>query len=61
MGPDRASRGPGVTFSACLGDVPVMCSHGGYSPSQGGDQNTPGHWDCLRVNCGLVFANTVRF
>ena len=23
-------------------------------------QITPGHWDCIRVNCGHVFANTVR-
>ena len=28
---------------------------GGYSPSQGGGQNT------LKVNCGHVFANTVRY
>ena len=41
------------------GEVPVTCLRGVYSPSQGGGQNTPGHWDCLRVNCGHVFANTV--
>ena len=33
----------------------------GYPPSQGAGQNTPGHWDCLRVNCGHVFANMVRY
>ena len=43
------------------GEIPVTCLRGGYSPSQGGGQNTPGHWDCHRVNCGHVFANTVRF
>ena len=32
----------------------------GYPPCQGGGQSTPGHWECLRVNCGHVFANTVR-
>ena len=42
------------------GEVPVMCMRGGYSPSQGGGQVTPGHWDCLRDNCGHVSANTVR-
>ena len=44
-----------------VGDVPVTCLRGGYSPSQGDGQNTPGHWNCLRVNCGHVFANTVRY
>ena len=34
---------------------------GGYFPSQGGGLNTSGHWNCLRVNCGHVFANTVRY
>ena len=34
---------------------------GGCSPSQGGGQNSPGHCYCLRVNCGHVFANTVRY
>ena len=43
------------------GDVPVTCLRGGYSPSQWDGQNTPGHWDCLRVNCGHVFGNTVRY
>ena len=45
------------------GDVPVACLRGGegYCPSQGGGQNTPFHWDRLRVNCGYVFANTVRY
>ena len=43
------------------GEVPVTCLRGGYSPSQGGGQDTPDHWDCLRVNCGHVFANTVRY
>ena len=43
------------------GEVPVTCLRGGYSPSQRGGQNTPGYWDCLRVNCGHGFANTVRF
>ena len=46
------------------GDVPVTCwrgEGGGYCPSQGGGQNTPGHWDCLRVNCGHVIANMVRY
>ena len=36
------------------GDVPITCSRGGYCPSHGGGQNTPGHWDCLTVNCGHV-------
>ena len=45
---------------APAGEVPVTCLRGGFSSSQGGGQNTPGHWDCLRVNCGYVFANTVR-
>ena len=45
------------------GDVPVMCwrGEGGYCPSQGGGQNTSGHWDCLRVNYGHVYAKMVRF
>ena len=43
------------------GKVPVTCLHGGYPPSQGGGQNIPGQWDCLRVNCRHVFANTVRY
>ena len=44
-------------------DVPVTCWRGGYSPSQEGGcgQNTSGHWDSLRVNCGHFFANSIRF
>ena len=42
------------------GDIHVTCMReveggGGYSPSQGVGQITPGHWHCLRVNCGHVF------
>ena len=33
---------------------------GGFLLARGGGQNTPGHRDCLRINCGHVFANTVR-
>ena len=43
------------------GEVPVTCLRGGFSPSQGGGQNTTGHWDYLRVNCRHVFVNTVRY
>ena len=43
------------------GEVPVTCLRGGFSSSQGGGQNTPGHWDCVRVNCRHAFANTVRY
>ena len=46
---------------APAGEVPVTCLRGGFSPRQGGGQNTPGHRDCLRVNCRHVFANTVRY
>ena len=46
---------------APAGEVPVTCLREGFSPSQGGVQNTPGHRDCLRVNCRHVFANTVRY
>ena len=37
-----------------------MCMHGEHSPSQGNGQITSGHWDCLKVNSGKIFANTVR-
>ena len=43
------------------GEVPVTCLRGRYSPSQGGGQISPGHWDRLRVNCRHVFGNMVRF
>ena len=43
------------------GDVPVTCLHGGFSPSQGGGQISPGQWDILRVISRHVFANTVRY
>ena len=43
------------------GEVPVTCLRGGYSPNQGGGQNTPGHWDCLGLDYGYVFANAVRY
>ena len=43
------------------GDVPVTCLCGGFSPSQGGGQISPGQWDCLRVNCRHVFMNMVRY
>ena len=32
----------------------------GHSPNQGGSQMTSGGWNCLEVNCGHAFANTVR-
>ena len=35
------------------GDVPVTCWRGGYCPSQGGCQNTPGHWDGLKSTAGM--------
>ena len=33
---------------------------GGAFSNPGCVQITPGHWDCLRVNCGQVSANMVR-
>ena len=38
-----------------------MCLRGGFSPSQGGGQISPGHWDIVRLISRHVFANAVRF
>ena len=43
------------------GDVPVACLRGGFSPSQGGGQISPGQWDIVRIISRHVFANTVRY
>ena len=43
------------------GDVPVTCLRGGFSPSQGDGQISPGRWACLRVKGRYIFGNTVRF
>ena len=43
------------------GDVPVTCLRGGFSPSQGDGQISPGRWDCPRVKGRHIFGNTVRF
>ena len=40
--------------------MPSACVEG-HSLSQGGGQITSGRWNCLRVNCGYVSANTVRY
>ena len=37
---------------------PCPCLGGGYSPSQGGGQISPGHLDCPGVNCRHVYGNT---